>query len=145
MHLAWHHGPGVGGGSKRKARVGAKRPAHGKHRPAGSDGKFWRNQRAGCWQSGPYAVLMMVFVSYHGTPSFFRQKCAKSMPLQGAIQSEFFTRKPRRNELFRSATAKPLIVNCRPPDYDRSPWWFDFPSSIFETRKVQSCYVARRK
>ena len=28
---------------------------------------------------------------------------------------------------------------------DRNPWWFDFPRSISETRKVQSCYVARRK
>ena len=28
---------------------------------------------------------------------------------------------------------------------DRSAWWFDFPRSIYETRKVQSCYVARRK
>ena len=37
--------------------------------------------------------------------------------LQDAIQSDFFTRKPRRNELFRSATAKPVMVYCRPPDY----------------------------
>ena len=51
------------------------------------------------------------------TPSFFRKKCAKSIPLQGAIQSESFTRKPRRNEHFRSTSAKPVIVNCRPPDY----------------------------
>ena len=28
---------------------------------------------------------------------------------------------------------------------DRNPWWFDFPRSISETRKVNSCYVARRK
>ena len=32
--------------------------------------------------------------------NFFRKKCAKPISLQGAIQSESFTRKPRRNELF---------------------------------------------
>ena len=51
------------------------------------------------------------------TPSFCRQKCAWSVSLQDAIQSESFTRNPRRNELFQSASAKPVIVNCRPPDY----------------------------
>ena len=30
-------------------------------------------------------------------------------------------------------------------EVDRSAWWFDFSRSISETRKVQSCYVARRK
>ena len=35
------------------------------------------------------------------TPSFLRQLCAKPISLQGAIQSESFTRKPRRKELFR--------------------------------------------
>ena len=48
---------------------------------------------------------------------FFRQKCAKSISLQDARQSESFTRKPRRNERFRSAAAKSAIVSCRPPDY----------------------------
>ena len=41
----------------------------------------------------------------------------KSISEKVAIQSESFTRKPRRNELFRSATAKPVMVYCRPPDY----------------------------
>ena len=45
------------------------------------------------------------------TPSCFRQKCAKSISLQGAIQSESIIRKPRHNGLFRSATAKPVIVS----------------------------------
>ena len=51
------------------------------------------------------------------TPFPPRQKCAKSISLPDATQSESFTRKPRRNELFRNATAKPVRVNCRPPDY----------------------------
>ena len=29
--------------------------------------------------------------------------------------------------------------------FDRNAWEFDLPSPIYETRKVQSCYVARRK
>ena len=48
---------------------------------------------------------------------FFLQKCAKPISLLDVIQSESFTRKPRRNELLRSATAKPVRVNCPPPDY----------------------------
>ena len=28
---------------------------------------------------------------------------------------------------------------------DRIRWWIEYKSSIYETRKVQSCYVARRK
>ena len=52
-----------------------------------------------------------------GTPSFLRQKCAKPISPQGAIKSEPLTRKPRRNELFRSATVKPVVVYFRPLDY----------------------------
>ena len=29
--------------------------------------------------------------------------------------------------------------------WDRNAWWFDLQSRISETRKDQSCYVARRK
>ena len=38
---------------------------------------------------------------------FFKEKVRKSISEEGAIQSESFTRTPRRNELFRSATSKP--------------------------------------
>ena len=31
------------------------------------------------------------------------------------------------------------------PAPDRTSWWIEYKSSIYETRKVQSCYVARRK
>ena len=37
---------------------------------------------------------------------FSHPKCAKSISLLGAIQSESVTRKPRRNELFRGTSAK---------------------------------------
>ena len=67
-------------------------------------------------------VVPLVFRPVSATPIFFRQKCAKSTLLLDAIQSESFTRNPRRNELFWlfwiwSATAKAVKVNCRPPDY----------------------------
>jgi len=48
---------------------------------------------------------------------FFTSKVRKVNTLHDVIQSESFTRKPRRNELFRSAAAKPVMVYCRPPDY----------------------------
>ena len=45
---------------------------------------------------------------------------------------------------------RPPIGRVRRPtggrgNMDRNPWWFDLQSRISETRKVQSCYVARRK
>ena len=37
-------------------------------------------------------------------------------------------------------------LNHFPPSgSDRTSWWIEYKSSIYETRKVQSCYVARRK
>ena len=45
------------------------------------------------------------------------EKCAWPISPQGAIQNESATRKPRRSEPTRSASAKPVVVNWRPPDY----------------------------
>ena len=52
---------------------------------------------------------------------FFYVNCAPSQyRYKTPIQSESFTRKPRRSELFWafwSAAAKAVMANCRPPDY----------------------------
>ena len=54
------------------------------------------------------------------------------MSLQDATQSESFTRKPRRNELFRSAAAKPVMVHCRPPGDPDADEFMDVRYKLFE-------------
>ena len=69
---------------------------------------------------------------------------------RGEVTRDRNTKNSRRPVLLRT-TQRPRSANDEispvmgTSAHDRNPWWFDFPRSISETRKVQSCYVARRK
>ena len=71
-------------------RFSSARPGEAQARSSGSTGKKFRFR-------APHPRFFFIKL---GTPSFLRQKCAKSISEKGAIICESFTRKPRRNELF---------------------------------------------
>ena len=51
----------------------------------------------------------------------------------------------RRKDMTVSVMRQRKAAKVVASEQDRTSWWIEYKSSIYETRKVQSCYVARRK